>query len=199
MLMTCARAQQLLQLYLDGRLSLISTRALERHLAACPACRAELVALEEVIAELHSLGQITEPAWLGQAIMQRIASATAQPPRELPAGVPENARQMTGSPFSRLTRRDVLLAFALATVVMVSFVLLQPALREALLVDTDPLVAPLLQTFQTLFSMHGGVLALMGWGLSILLGIWITLALAGSEIRAFWRQRLRERLPQHWW
>lgn len=199
MLITCARAQRHLQLYLDGRLSLLSTRALERHLATCPACRAELVALEEVIAQLHSLGQITEPAWLGQAIMQRIASATVQPPRELPAGVPESARQMTGSPFSRLTRRDVLLAFALATLVMVSFVLLQPALRDALLVDTNPLVAPLLQTFQALFSMHGGVLALMGWGLSILLGIWITLALAGSEIRAFWRQRLRERLPQHWW
>jgi anti-sigma factor RsiW len=199
MLMTCARTQQLLQLYLDGRLTLSRARALERHLAACPLCRAELAALEEVVTAVQSLGHVTEPAWLGEAIMQRVASATAQPPRDLPAGVQENLGQMLGSPFSRLTRRDVFLAFALATLVMSGFILLSPALRSALLNDTNPMVAPLLQTLQTLFSLHGGVVILMGWGLGIALGIWITLVLAGNEIRTFWRQRQRERLPQNRW
>lgn len=197
--MTCARAQLLLQVYLDGRLSLSRTRALERHLGACPLCRSEWAALEEVVSGVQSLGHVTEPAWLGEAIMQRIASTTAQPPRELPTGVQESLDPLLHSPFSRLTRRDVLLAFALATLVMSGFILLQPALRDALLVDTNPMVAPLLQTLQALFSLHGGVIVFMGWGLGIALGIWITLALAGNEIRAFWRQRLRERLPQNRW
>jgi hypothetical protein len=197
--MTCARTHLLLQLYLDGRLSLGRARALERHLASCSACRAELVALEEVVAGVHSLGRVTEPAWLNKAIMQRIASATAQPPRELPSGLQENSSRMQGSPFSRLTRRDVFLALVLATLVMSGFILFQPTLRDALLVDTNPLVGSLLQTLQSLFSLHGGIMVLMGWGLGMILGIWITLALAGNEIRTVWRQRLRERIPQHWW
>ena len=140
-----------------------------------------------------------EETALGEAIMQRVASTTAQPPHELPAGVQENLGPLLHSPFSRLTRCDLLLAFELETLVIPGFILLQPALRDALLVDTNPMVAPLLQTLQILFSLHGGVIILMGWGLGIALGIWITLALAGNEIRAFWRQRLRERLPQNWW
>jgi hypothetical protein len=131
--------------------------------------------------------------------MQRIASATAQPPRELPAWAQEHANWTPRSLFSRLTRRDVLLAFALATLVMMSFILLQPGLRSDLLADTNPLLSPLLHTLQMVFSLHGGVVVLMGWGLGVALGVWITLLLAGSELRTFWRRRVRERLPQHWW
>ena len=133
--------------------------------------------------------------------MQRIAQTTAQTPRELPANLRIHARRIRRQPAFRLSARDVLLALTLATLVTLSFILLQPGLRNDVLSSSDPVLAPVLDGLHTLGALvNGNLIGWIGWGLSILLGIAITLFLVGSEVRAGWRQRMRERLEQqHWW
>ncbi len=196
--MTCSRAQRLLQLYIDQRLSLPRTRALERHLAHCAACRAEWMLLEDVLAGVHSLNNITEPSWLTQAIMARVAEITVQPPEESAADLPQRRQPAAQRAPFRLTLQDLILASTLATIVVISFVLFQPGLRDALVSSVNPLVAEVLARLQFLISPNAGVMGLLVWLLWVGLGIAITLVLAGSEVRSQWRQRIRDWLPQDW-
>jgi len=195
-MMTCTRAQNLMQLYIDKRLSLGRTRSLERHLAHCHACRAELMLLEDVSAGIHSLVHISEPDWLTEAVMARIAATTAQPPQEaiLARSHAQRPHSRLVLPF-RLSGRDIALASLLATLAMLSFMLAVPVLRTALGGLVNPLAAILLNGLLLLFSPDAGVLGLLSWVLWILLGICITLFVAGSEIRSLWRQRIRAWLP----
>ncbi len=197
--MTCARAQDLMQLYIDKRLSLGRTRALERHLAHCQNCRAELMLLEDVSEGIHSLAHISEPVWLTDAVMSRIAATTAaQPLGETPTQ-PSGQRQRVARtvPF-RLSGKDLALSFLLATLALLSFMLAVPVLRTALGTLVNPLAAVLLNGLLILFSPDAGVLGLVAWALWIVLGIGITLLVAGSEIRSLWRQRIRAWLPDAW-
>lgn len=196
--MTCSRAQHLLQLYLDHQLSLVRTRALERHLAHCAACRSEWMLLEDILAGVHSLNNITEPSWLTDAIMARVAATTAQPPAELPAGPRKLQQRMSQRTAFRLSVHDLILSSTLATIVVISFVLFQPVLRNALVNGVNPLVGPILAGLQFLISPDAGIMGLFVWLLWVCLGICITLLLAGSEVRSHWRQRIRARLPQGW-
>jgi anti-sigma factor RsiW len=197
-MMTCSRAQHLLQLYLDHRLSLPRTRALERHLNRCTVCRSEWMLLEDMIAGIHSLNAVAEPAWLTEAIMARIAATTAQPPETLSVEACQPRQQTVQRTAFRPTMRDLILSSALATIVVISFVLFQPALRDALVNSVNPLVGPVLAGLQFLISPDAGIMGWFVWLLWVCLGICITLLLAGSEIRSHWRQRLRNWLPQDW-
>jgi predicted anti-sigma-YlaC factor YlaD len=196
--MTCSRAQRLLQLYIDHQLNLARTRALERHLLHCPACRAEWMLLEDVLAGIHSLNHIVEPAWLTDAIMERVAETTAQPPEELSIEARRlRQRSVHRAPF-RLTMQDVILSSLLATIVVISFALVQPGLRDMLVKSVNPLLGTVLAGLQFLISPNAGILGLFVWMLWVFLGICITLVLAGSEVRSHWRQRIRNWLPQGW-
>ena len=75
--MHCREAAQKLQLYLDNRLTIEQARALEAHVANCAACLEELVLLEEVTQNLHTIKVIAEPDDLNEQIMRRVAM-TAQ-------------------------------------------------------------------------------------------------------------------------
>ncbi|HEU5370310.1 MAG TPA: zf-HC2 domain-containing protein [Ktedonobacterales bacterium] len=196
--MTCSRAQHLLQLYIDHRLSLAHTRALERHLLHCSTCRAEWMLLEDVLAGIHSLNNIVEPAWLTESIMARVAEMTAQPPAEQSIET-RRLRQRTSqrTPF-RLTVQDVILSSLLATVVVISFALVQPGLRDMLVKSVNSLLGTVLAGLQFLISPNAGIMGLFVWMLWVFLGICITLVLAGSEVRSHWRQRIRGWLPQGW-
>ena len=59
--MNCARAKDLLQLYLDGTLEPPEAQDLEVHVAACAACRGELVQLERLMLSIESLPRISAP------------------------------------------------------------------------------------------------------------------------------------------
>jgi anti-sigma factor RsiW len=195
----CSQAQEWMQLYLDHRLSLARIRALEHHMERCKQCRAEWMLLEDVAAGIYSLEHIIEPSGLTDAIMARIAAATAQPPEETSAALQrQKQRPLRAAPF-HLAARDVILSTILATLVVLSFVLAQPTLRDALGVQVNPAIAAGLSVFQALFSSNNGLVPFwLGWALWVALGVGITLFVAGSEIRSLWRQRIRERLPQTW-
>ena len=194
--MNCSRAQHLLDLYIDRQLSLTQTRALERHLARCATCRSEWMLLEDMIADVHSLNTIAEPVWLTESIMARVAATTAPPPQEL-AIEPRKLRQPTTQrPPFRLTVQDLVLSSLLATLVVIGFVVFQPGLRGALVKSVNPLLGTALEGLQFLISPNAGILGLFVWLLWGLLGISITLVLAGSEIRSNWRRRIRDWLPQ---
>ena len=198
-MMTCSRAQEWMQLYLDNRLSLSRIRTLEHHMERCEQCRAEWMLLEDVVAGIHSLEHVIEPAGLTEVVMARIAAATAQPPLEPSAALQwQKQRPLRAAPF-HLAARDIILSTILATLLVLSFVLAQPALRDTLSTLVNPAIAAGLSVFQALFSPNDGIVPLwLVWALWVILGISITLFVAGSEIRSLWRQRIRERLPQTW-
>ncbi len=197
-MMTCSRAQRLLQLYLDQRLSLPRMRALERHLTHCATCRAEWMLLEDILAGIHSLHNIADPPWLTEAIMARVAETTARPPEEPDIELPKLRQPPSHRTPFRPTMQDLILSSMLATIVVISFVLFQPELRNILVNSVNPLLGPVLAGLQVLISPNAGIIGLLVWLLWICLGIGITLILAGSEVRSHWRQRIRERLPQDW-
>jgi anti-sigma factor RsiW len=69
-MMDCATALTLLDEHVDGTLAPPERTALEAHLAACPACRAELGALRSLLAEAAALPEEIEPPrdlWVGIA------------------------------------------------------------------------------------------------------------------------------------
>src|SRR5437588_3210859 len=115
--MHCKKATQLLQLYIDGCLTMQQTRALEAHVASCAACREELELLQEVAYALRNPGLIAEPEDLKMQIMQRIAMA---PPRR---AAPKFALLRPSLP-------EVLVIIFLATFATFGSIVAQPSLRR---------------------------------------------------------------------
>jgi anti-sigma factor RsiW len=71
--MRCGRAQKLLTAAIDGELSPGRRTALDRHLAGCPACRAERAATQTVLEALDALPiAAAVPAALEQATLRRV-------------------------------------------------------------------------------------------------------------------------------
>lgn len=68
----CAETD-LLSAYLDGELPAAEERAVEKHLAVCGGCRAELEGLRAVVERLHGLQRATPPPVLAEAVARRVA------------------------------------------------------------------------------------------------------------------------------
>jgi len=84
--MKCEAARSLLESYLDGELNRAAVDELERHLANCAACRAELAALEELRGALRALPRQPAPAELRARLAAIGERPTVDSPRAAPAG-----------------------------------------------------------------------------------------------------------------
>ena len=73
--MNCEQMRNLLDEYVDGELSAEGRRAVERHLAGCEACRAELEALKKTAALVGSLPKVNAPEGLARGVEAALASS----------------------------------------------------------------------------------------------------------------------------
>ncbi len=188
--MRCSQATQQLQLYIDHQLAWEKIHALETHLASCADCTKELVVLEEIAAALESTRPVAEPANLTSNIMQLVARDVHQRERERAV-----ARDIY-IPL-RPSLKEIIAAIVLATVTMLGILLGQPALRTSL-----PFASALnhfsqfaVSTIQLMASTNSGTLDAAFWVVGTLLGVCITLALAGDEMRGEWFKAISHRLP----
>jgi predicted anti-sigma-YlaC factor YlaD len=179
--MRCSDATVQLQLYIDRRLTMSQVRVLEAHVAQCAACRNQLYLLEEVASTLHNLQLVAEPADMTMRIMQRVAVSSQ--------------RQVDGQ-FSlwRPSLVELLTAVFLASITTLVIIWQQPSLRAVL-----PFANPLTRAFATILHLlvtaDMGTLSLVLWIGGTILGICITLALVGDEIRSEWFKAMMDRLP----
>lgn len=178
--MRCSKAVQQLQLYIDRQLPLNALHALETHLATCPACSQELRLLEEVADVLHEIAPVMEPANLTSNIMQRVASSALQ-------------KEAQGYRPLRPSSAEWLLVLVLATVTMLFVIVGQPNLRDSLpFADGLTTLSLFLGTMLHLFV---GLGSLGLWVIGTLLGVCITLVVAGDEMRSLWFKAMIDRLP----
>jgi hypothetical protein len=70
--MRCFDVQVELEAYVDGELSQERAALLERHLAGCEGCRAELARLQAVVAALETWPLVAEPAQLTARVMAQV-------------------------------------------------------------------------------------------------------------------------------
>jgi predicted anti-sigma-YlaC factor YlaD len=184
--MRCRDAKQYLQLYLDDRLTFEQVLELEQHLSRCPTCREELEKLEQVARQLSSLPQVAEPAALSTTIMRHVAFTSQR--RAEPAFAP-----------LRPSLREILAAIALATFASLGILLGQPAVRAVLPFANghDALSLAFANLLHFLAIQDALALTVAFWIIGSLLGISITLLLAGNEMRTEWLRAVRERIPVH--
>ncbi len=189
--MRCTKATYQLQLYIDRQLTLRQTRVLEAHIASCPSCRAELSLLEEVSSSLNTLKFVPEPANMHEQIMQKVALTTASKQLQ------QSEKQATRFKLFRPSLAEILAAALLATVATLTILLQQPSLRAWLPVANghDPLSLFYMQVIHMLTSIDSNTLILALWIVGTLLGVCITLIVAGSEMRTQWFKAMMERLP----
>ncbi len=93
---------------------------------------------------------------------------------------------------------EVLAAIVLATVAMLGIALEQPVVRAAVLPATNShnSISLFLTTLWNALSVtNSEVLMLALWIIGALLGVWITLAVAGSDMRTVWFRAVVDRLP----
>ena len=182
--MRCSEATRNLQLYIDSRLTLQQVRALEAHLALCVACRDEWLLLEVVASTLSDLKPVAEPADLTLHIMQRVAMSSQQ-------------RKNKQYSLLRPSLMELLAVVLLATITTLGIIVEQPPLRAALpfVNGHNSLALALSNTLNMLVTGNAGPLTLALWVGGTIIGICITLALVGTEIRSEWLKAMIERLP----
>jgi len=187
--MKCSKANHMLQLYIDKQLTLEQIRRLEEHVYACPECREELFLLEEIGRSLNNLELIAEPADLTMNIMRRVALSN----RHVEAQLREQQRFALFRP----TLVEVLSAVVLATVAMLGIIVDQTSILAALPGANGHSAIALffITVWDTLVSMNSEILMLGLWVLGTALGIWITLLVAGSDMRNEWFRAMMDRLP----
>jgi predicted anti-sigma-YlaC factor YlaD len=181
--MHCQTARKQLQLYIDERLTLEQMRNLEAHVARCADCREELAVLEEISSQFKMVQMVAEPENMHAQIMQRVALTPRRNPQ----------------PFFpwRPTLAEWLAAILLATVATLGSILAQPSVRALLPFANghDSLSIAFMNLVHNLLSMNTSTLTLVLWVFGTLLGICITLAFAGSELRSRWFKAMLDRLP----
>jgi hypothetical protein len=194
--MRCADAHTQLQLYIDQRLTLEQIRLLETHIAACATCRRELSALEAVSTSFQALISVAEPEDLTLRIMQQIA-VTPQLQRQWKTWRYRRKKERVYS-LLRPSLPELIAVVLLATVTTLGILWQQPAIRSALPIANghDPVSLAVLN-FLHLFSVFAdsGALLLLIWVVGALLGVCITLILAGNELRSHWFKAMMDRLP----
>ena len=181
--MRCSAASKQLQLYIDKQLTVQQVRQLETHLTTCRTCQEDLLLLEKVASSLRELPPVAEPANLTIQIMQRVAM-TPQKPRERYS-------------LLRPSLLEALAVVLLATITTLGIIWQQPTLRAVLpFANGHDLIS---QAFANILNMlingNTGPLMLALWVVGALLGICITLALAGNEMRTEWLKAMMDRLP----
>ncbi|MBV9228367.1 MAG: zf-HC2 domain-containing protein [Chloroflexi bacterium] len=182
--MHCSKAVQQLQLYIDKRLTLEQMRALEFHLSICATCQEELFFLEQIEQALQEIEPIAEPVDLTANIMRRVALS------------PQRSEK-SGFVLFRPSFTELLAAVLLATITTLGVILAQPSLRAALPIANghDMLSLVFLNLLHTLVTVDSQTLMLSFWIVGTVLGVWITLALAGNEMRTEWFKAVMDRLP----
>ncbi len=188
--MNCSKAAQLLQLYIDRRLTVQRMRELEAHLSQCAACRHELFLLEQMDQALRELEPVMEPANLTEAIMQRVMLN--------PRSIEIRSRREAAYAWFHISLSELLSVVLLATVATFGMILGQPSLRAVLPFANghDKLSLFFIGLWNTIMSgMNSSTLMLVFWVCGTFLGIWITLVLAGSEVRTQWLKAVMDRLP----
>ncbi|GAC1633667.1 MAG: hypothetical protein NVS4B11_35110 [Ktedonobacteraceae bacterium] len=187
--MRCSQATQQLQLYIDHQLSWEKIHPLEVHIAVCAECRRELVVLEEIASALESTQPVIEPADLTANIMQRVALDVQQREHE------KVAREVYVP--LRPSLREILAVIVLATMTTLGIILGQPALRASLPFANghDQFSQAVITASHFFASVNSGTLTLAFWVLGTLLGVGITLMLAGNEIRDEWFKAISHKLP----
>ncbi len=186
--MRCAKAVKQLQLYMDKQLTLGQLRALEAHISICSACHAELLVLEDIENAVQGMELVVEPADLTVNVMRRVALSAAQT---------REAAQKQPYELFRPSLRETLTAVLLATVAMLGIVLVQPSVRAVLPVTGSHglLFHMLINFWNILIGVDSGTLMLILWVVGTILGVWITLMLAGAEVRTVWFKSVMDRLP----
>ena len=182
--MHCTKAQKLLQAYIDEQIPLKQLRELELHLSICDACKRALYELEEIEQTLDEMEMIAEPANFTITLMQRVAVTPQR--SEQPAFV------------LHISLLESLFVVALATIATLGVFLGQPSLRGALPFANghDKLSLLALHLAHPLMAVSSDTLMLAFWVVGTILGIWITLALAGREVRRTeWFRSVMNRLP----
>ncbi|GCE18056.1 anti-sigma factor family protein [Dictyobacter kobayashii] len=187
--MHCAKATRQLQLYVDKQLNLEQTRALELHLSTCSTCCREYFLLEEISQALNRIELVREPEDLTMNIMRRVAVSAQQ--------VKVNEQEVRSFANFRPSLSEMLTAIALATITMLGIMLDQPSVRAVLPIGNghDPLSLFMISSWHALVSINADTMMLFLWVLGTLLGIWITLAVAGSDMRDQWYKAVIDRLP----
>lgn len=179
--MRCPEANSQLQLYIDNRLSMYQVRELERHIAQCAACQQQLYLLEEVTSALRELPPVVEPIDMTMLIMQRVALSS---------------RRQSDNQFSLLrpSLAELVTVIVLASITTLSIIWQQPSLR-AVLPFANPLSQTISHVIHLLYGGDMGMIFLVLWVGGTIIGVWITLALAGTEIRSKWLKAMMDRLP----
>ncbi len=188
--MRCSKAINMLQLYVDDQLTPEQIQMLEDHVYGCCACRDELFLLEEIQQSLNTVHLIAEPSDLTANIMRRVALS----PRE----APKQMRELQPFALFRPSLSEILAAIVLATIAMLGIALEQPAVRAVVLpmVNNHGSVSLFLSAvWISLGSTNSETLMLGLWVVGTLLGVWITLIVAGSDIRNAWFRAIYSRLP----
>ncbi|HLI71477.1 MAG TPA: zf-HC2 domain-containing protein [Ktedonobacteraceae bacterium] len=186
--MRCTKATYQLQLYIDRRLTLRQTRVLEAHIASCASCRAELDFLEEVAHGLNTFKVVPEPADMHEQIMRKVALTTTH--TRLPS-------EVAHFKLFRPSLTEILAAALLATIATLVTLLQQPSIRALLPIANghDPLSLFYIRVVHMLTSIDTNTLIWGVWIVGTLLGVCITLMVAGSEMRTQWFKAMMERLP----
>jgi Predicted transmembrane transcriptional regulator (anti-sigma factor) len=201
--MRCSNAARQLQLYIDERLTFDQIRALEAHLADCPTCRADLFLLEEVSAALHKIELVAEPADLAENVMRRVAQVQQQSALRAAMSIAEKTQRQKEPFFSfRPSLPELIVAIVLATLTLLALVIEQPAVRATLgltvLLDShNSLILFVLSCWNMLMSVNSDALMVCLWILGTILGVWITLIVAGADMRNQWFRAVMDRLPVH--
>jgi hypothetical protein len=189
--MRCTKAIYQLQLYLDHQLTLRQTRVLEAHIASCPSCREELTFLEAVSCGLDSLRVVPEPTDMHAQIMRKVALTTARKQQLL------YEKQTDGFKLFRPSLGEILAAALLATTATLLTLLQQPFIKNIFPTTNgrDPSSVFYMSTMNMLTHVDPNTLSLALWIIGTLLGVLITLMVAGNEMRAQWFKAMMQRLP----
>ena len=187
--MHCSKAARQLQLYTDKQLNLEQIRALESHLSTCPACSNDYYLLEEIDHVLNSMELIQEPIDLTANVMRRVALSPQSTERQLT----ESRTILVFRPsFS-----EILIASLLATVAMCGLLFDQQSIRTALLGSSshDPISTFVAPIWNAVVMANSNTLMICLWVTGTVLGVWITLWVAGSDMRNEWFKAVLDRLP----
>ncbi len=182
--MRCSVASRLLQLYIDRQLTLDQMRMLEAHVANCTSCERELYLLEAIVQDLRAIEMVYEPSNLTLNIMQRVALSVQQEPESNYA-------------LLRPSLAELLVIICLSTIAMFGVILGQPSVRGLLpIANGHDILSQVFLNFAHLFiDVNSEMLMGIFWIVGTILGIWITLALVGAEVRSQWLKAMMDRLP----